>query len=169
MSENIKNVLDSKRCLLQKVRGNGRFKTTMNGFKDSNYERKNYAFGDAYYYWSQYKHDQMYIKKKLKNWKKEILQNYLDKDEYKETKEKAKILLKTDMAKQTCCTNEKYGLQKGTALKLQYIMAAYIYCCYDKFCNDFSGTFRRLNKNEPLSSMKKRNSKYWWLSKLLRE
>ena len=48
-------------------------------------------------------------------------------------------------------------------------MSLILYCDFDALSTSLSATFRRREPFEPLSSVKRRNRRYWHLSKLLRE
>ena len=54
-------------------------------------------------------------------------------------------------------------------IPITHIQALIIYTDFTKISSSFSATFRRKSMFESLSSMKKRNQKYYFLSKYLRE
>eukprot|EP01083_Nonionella_stella_P166490 556768_1 len=62
-----------------------------------------------------------------------------------------------------------YGIAPGTPLSIQNLIALILYCDFSKLCTDFSSTFRPIFASESLAEIKKRNQKYWFLSKILRE
>ena len=64
---------------------------------------------------------------------------------------------------------EHYGIRRGTPIGVEHLCSLIIYCDYTQICTAFSETFRQINPEEKLESVKKRNTKYWWLSKNLRE
>ena len=55
------------------------------------------------------------------------------------------------------------------ALKFDNVLALVLYCDYSELCTRFSKSFRKQNVFETLTSVKSRNSKYFWFSKSLRE
>eukprot|EP01083_Nonionella_stella_P120495 361118_1 len=63
----------------------------------------------------------------------------------------------------------EYEVEKGTRLKFHHLLSLLLYTDYSKLCTAFSSSFRALSPYEPISSIKQRNSNYWWMSKSLRE
>eukprot|EP01084_Bolivina_argentea_P105864 189593_1 len=63
----------------------------------------------------------------------------------------------------------EYEVEEDTKLQFHHLLALLLYTDYSKLCTEFSSSFRALTVYEPLSSIKKRNSSYWWMSKNLRE
>eukprot|EP01084_Bolivina_argentea_P060303 110175_1 len=64
---------------------------------------------------------------------------------------------------------EHYGIKKGDNITFSQLLSIVFYCDYSDLCSDFSSTFRKTSRYEMLENIKKRNSKYYWLSKYLRE
>ena len=64
---------------------------------------------------------------------------------------------------------QHYGIKGGTPLAVYNLMAVCLYTDFTDLCSNFSSTFRKIHPYESLSSIKRRNSKYWWMSKILRE
>lgn len=62
-----------------------------------------------------------------------------------------------------------YGITNGTPLSISNLISVILYTDFTALCSDFSSTFRKVSPYETISSIKWRNSKYWWLSKTLRE
>ena len=62
-----------------------------------------------------------------------------------------------------------YEIRSGSQLTISNVISIILYCDFSDLSSDFSATFRPLRPSEPLSSIKKRNQKYWWLSRTLRE
>ena len=54
-------------------------------------------------------------------------------------------------------------------IELKNIMVIFIYCKYDKFRYKFSKTFKKNYNSESLEFNEKRNSSYYWMSRILRE
>jgi len=44
-----------------------------------------------------------------------------------------------------------------------------LYTDLSSYCSNFSSTFRKSTRTETMESVKRRNSKYWWQSKFIRE
>eukprot|EP01084_Bolivina_argentea_P267017 453126_1 len=128
-----------------------------------------YAFGVRYFYWDKYKGNMMYVQKDKQTLKEEIVENYLDKDEYDSIYQRGTYLITTNIAKKIVAFKSKYDIIKDEPMHMSNIMVVYMYCQFDELCTDFSKTFRPILKNESLNSMKNRNAKYWWMSKILRE
>eukprot|EP01084_Bolivina_argentea_P320586 556259_1 len=63
----------------------------------------------------------------------------------------------------------EYEVEEGTRLKFHHLLSLLLYTDYSKLCTAFSSSFRAVTPYEPLSSIKERNSSYWWMSKCLRE
>jgi len=62
-----------------------------------------------------------------------------------------------------------YGVSKNDALRFSNIVAVILYTDYSALCAAFSSTFRKKDVFETLEETKKRNSRYWWWAKTLRE
>eukprot|EP01083_Nonionella_stella_P266313 901074_1 len=65
--------------------------------------------------------------------------------------------------------NLKYGIEHGSSILRRHLLALFFYTDFTDLCTDFSATFRQIKQFEPLSSIKRRNAVYWWMSKNLRE
>eukprot|EP01084_Bolivina_argentea_P261840 442645_1 len=65
--------------------------------------------------------------------------------------------------------SEYYNLPENTQLSVPHLMVLILYCDYSKLSTSFSKTFRKNDIYESISSVKRRNQKYWWMSRLLRE
>ena len=64
---------------------------------------------------------------------------------------------------------QNYGITKGTPLGIDNLLSIILYTDTTVLSSEFSSTFRRISPYETLTNTKRRNSKYWWWSKLLRE
>eukprot|EP01084_Bolivina_argentea_P250258 419232_1 len=62
-----------------------------------------------------------------------------------------------------------YGIIEGTMLGLSNLISIILYTDYDLLQSHFTSTFRRVTTFEAISSVKARNSEYFWMSKILRE
>eukprot|EP01084_Bolivina_argentea_P278262 475288_1 len=54
-------------------------------------------------------------------------------------------------------------------LTFSHLLSLVFYCDYSELSTDFSSTFRKRHSYETIESIKNRNSKYYYLSKYLRE
>eukprot|EP01084_Bolivina_argentea_P084030 152082_1 len=62
-----------------------------------------------------------------------------------------------------------YGIKYGTVLDFNNLVSLILYCDYSGLSRDFSASFRAISRFETIGNIKKRNSKYYYLSKYLRE
>lgn len=62
-----------------------------------------------------------------------------------------------------------FGINKESRLSPYHLIAIILYTDFSKLSTNFSSTFRRMFPSETLESVKKRNQKYYFLSKFLRE
>ena len=65
--------------------------------------------------------------------------------------------------------NLEYGLYDESPVQFNHLLALILYTDYTELSYQFSLTFRGLDMFETLESIKSRNSKYFWMSKYLRE
>eukprot|EP01084_Bolivina_argentea_P101471 181914_1 len=96
---------------------------------------------------------------------KQFIENVVNKgDEYhtSEKVKKIKINLKNN-------DPMHYGISKSDPIGKEHLYSVILYCDFTNLCTAFSSSFRPTKFNEPLSSIKNRNSKYYWLSRRLRE
>eukprot|EP01084_Bolivina_argentea_P185180 319353_1 len=126
-----------------------------------------------------YKLKELYIKPRYESFKDE-LRNYSAKEMTINMYEnyvlpKASAYLQTNTVKAMKCLaawiDEKlhYGIDKDNPITLNHLLSIILYCDFSLLCTSFSSTFRKLFPSETLNSAKKRNQKYWYLSKYLRE
>eukprot|EP01084_Bolivina_argentea_P025579 47571_1 len=116
----------------------------------------------------------LYVAQKYKDLKSEIL-TYITIDKYN-TKVllKSQIYMNTEKVRKMEADTWKiehlhYGITAGDKISINHLMVLIMYCDFTKFCTKFSESFRCVRSNEPLSCVKKRNSEFWWNSKILRE
>ena len=65
--------------------------------------------------------------------------------------------------------NNKLGIKNGDIIPPAYLICIILYTDYTDLSSDFSSTFRAKHKYEPFNSIKRRNERYYWLSKGLKE
>eukprot|EP01084_Bolivina_argentea_P221203 374706_1 len=63
----------------------------------------------------------------------------------------------------------RHGIDVGTVISQQHLIAIILYCDWSDLCTEFSGTFRSKYKLEPVKLVMKRNSVFFHFSKLLIE
>ena len=95
---------------------------------------------------------------------------YLDSTLYhKEIIPKTNAFKNTILVKSIKANWSKYGIKFGDIISKEMLMGIILYCDYTDLSSNFSGTFRKNNSFEPLQAVKKRNQKYYWLAKTLKE
>ena len=62
-----------------------------------------------------------------------------------------------------------YGVQDEAPLRKDNLISVILYTDFTELSSDFTSTFRKKSPFETLGSIKTRNSRYWWMSKTLRE
>ena len=62
-----------------------------------------------------------------------------------------------------------YGIKENSSIQIKHLMSIILYTDYTEISYNFSKSFRHIYKNESVESIKKRNSKYFFWSKCLRE
>ena len=86
---------------------------------------------------------------------------------------KAKEYMSSSQVKSIKAHNMDYWLQYnipgGTSITIDHITSIILYCDLSKYSSRFSATFRKLQQFETIHSVRKRNSEYWFQSKLLKE
>lgn len=140
----------------------------------------------TFYYWpwykkndndgiktGQYKPSELYVDMKWATFKKEILEyGHINKWEYNNLIiPKAKAYLKTALCKSVLITYNPhlhYDIET-TKLTRDNLIALMLYTDFAKLSKEFASTFRQIRLNESLQSIKSRNQKFWWMSKILRE
>eukprot|EP01084_Bolivina_argentea_P168725 292538_1 len=111
--------------------------------------------------------------------KQEIISNKiheLDITTFNNAYQKAvKLMTSSNYVKCIKCTEKEwclpywYEVEYESLLTINHILSIIFYCDYDQLSTDFSTSFRKNKKFEMLSSIKKRNSNYYYLSKYIRE
>ena len=121
----------------------------------------------------------MYVHKKYDNFQDEILeyQHGMKVKTFKnEVLVKVREYMKSEAVKATKCPCDLYngsyysfGITKGTPISKSHLLSIILYTDYTKLSSNFSSTFRKHDPFDSLATAKKRNQKYWWWSKNLRE
>ena len=115
----------------------------------------------------------LFMKPKYENLKEEILHyQYINIQQYKQG-----IIIKANEYQQTQLVQsmkaridyDEYGISEDEVLSMDRLMTIILYTDYTDLSRHFSSTFRKSNLFEPLQTTKYRHSKYYWMSKLLRE
>eukprot|EP01084_Bolivina_argentea_P313384 542704_1 len=121
---------------------------------------------------------QLFVEKHYKNIKEEVLNsgliNVADYD--KLVIGKAHKYIDTEKVKKMKCVfalGEKdplhFNIQENEPLLVSHLHAVILYCDFSEFSTQFSKSFRAMKWNEPLESIKYRNSKFYHIAKHLRE
>ena len=63
----------------------------------------------------------------------------------------------------------RYDIPNGTALSVHHLYAVIMYCDFSDFCTAFGRSFRKLKWDESIASIKDRNSRFYFVSRYLRE
>eukprot|EP01084_Bolivina_argentea_P256248 431340_1 len=123
-----------------------------------------------------YSSSQLFIRKKYKSLKDEVLDNEIyniSVDIYNKVLTKAYQYIHCKTVKYIVASDEEnelhYGITEGTLISIEHLLSILFYTNLSKLSTAFSSTFRALQKNESLESIKTRNREYWHWSKLIRE
>eukprot|EP01083_Nonionella_stella_P046159 123577_1 len=163
--------------------------------KDTKLESSSFNIGFRFYYWSSYKDGkeptqkeyniwdhsgydikELFIAPKYASFKEEISHyKYVSLQQY-EAKIRVKVnqYIQSDTFKQTTASHSgtyrcSYEIQKGEPIRFEHLLALVLYTDYSELSSHFSGTFRKKNPFETVTSVKKRNAIYYWMSRRLRE
>eukprot|EP01083_Nonionella_stella_P011501 32643_1 len=125
---------------------------------------------------SGYNVKELYVKRKYKNLKEEML-CHMELNEYDElVLLKARQFIDCGEVRKIRAPSEifverhlHYGIQTGEPLRLENLICVIVYCDFSDLCTEFTATFRAVKVNESLHSIKERNRAFWWMSKILRE
>ena len=127
-----------------------------------------------------YRIKDLYIKQRCATFKEEITEypDFSTKD-YAEVNQKLNIYLQSNIVKKSKAfvSNEtmpravklQYDIPSKQSISSEHILSILLYTDFSNLCTSFSKTFRALHSYEALSSIKARNSRYWWMSRRLRE
>ena len=144
-----------------------------------------FAIGMKFEYWHKYKENkdrneeekeirEDYIERKYDTFKEEMLNyDFLSiKQLNKEIIPKVNEYLKSNIVKSiknNGVFKDLYLIEENESIKLDHLLSVTLYTDYSKLSADFTSTFRKKWRFEPLEEIKRRNRKYWWWSKLLTE
>ena len=116
--------------------------------------------------------EQLYVDKVFDNYKEEILQHISMKIYQTIIQPKVQLLITSNKVKQMKAVPDyriHYGIKKGTPITVNHITSLILYTDLSEYCTNFSSTFRKCGIYESIEDVKKRNSKYWWQAKFMRE
>ena len=152
-----------------------------------------FSCGFSWFYWDSYKSEQsknrfyfsmdtlpngykpyqLYVHKAYSSYKEEIL-HHLAYHKYHQCITKANKLMSSVKVKKLASQKPdkyllRFGIPYGTPITSNHILSIILYCDLDRYSTKFSESFRRMTPYEIMYSVRKRNSKYWWQAKLLKE
>ena len=115
---------------------------------------------------------ELYVKKKYNNYKDEILK-HISVKRYLLCWNKANKYMRSKVVRSLVATDDgvsfQFDIPTHTPITISNILSVILYCDMDRYSTKFSESFRKINPFETMYSVKRRNSKYWWQSKLLKE
>ncbi len=120
----------------------------------------------------------LYVQQRYSTLKEEVSNyKYLNMKQYQElvvikanSYVNAKITKQTKPFKAIYITKLHYGIDReNTTLGYKNLVCLILYTDFSELSGDFSSSFRKKSVFEPISDTRRRNSKYWWWSKILRE
>eukprot|EP01084_Bolivina_argentea_P083145 150550_1 len=122
----------------------------------------------------------LYVEKIYNSFKEEALSsNWIEISQFdEEIIAKGNKYIKTSKCKKIRCIyggalSEEdplhYNIAFGTCISASHLYSVIIYCNFSDFCTEYRKSFRKLKWDETMQSVKKRNSKYFYISKYLRE
>ena len=82
---------------------------------------------------------------------------------------KVKEYVKSEIVKSTTGGSGYYGIPRDTPISKDHLIAVTLYTDYTKLSSEFTACFRRKNPFENQEQVKKRNRKYWWWGRKLKE
>eukprot|EP01083_Nonionella_stella_P022692 62726_1 len=175
------------------------FEALVQFVKATQLSRSMFNVGFAFYYWAEYEtgileenndsmnHNdhsgygmtELIIPRRHNTFKQEIMKYpFVNMEIYTKTIIKVKEYMATKTIKRLSACNYlnlhhfiplHYGINHGDPLLPRHLAALLLYTDYGKLCTYFSATFRPKTQFEQISSVKSRNSHFWWMSKSLRE
>ncbi len=120
----------------------------------------------------------LYIHQKYASFKEEVSNyKYITMKQYQDlVVVKAQSYMSSKIRKQTKPFKARYNTKlhydidrENTVLGYNNLVCLILYTDWSKLSTDFSSSFRQKSVFEPISDTKRRNSEYWWWSKILRE
>lgn len=134
------------------------------------------------HYHSGYFISDLYVNQKYQSFKDEISHyDHFDMNMYSETTTKVDIYLASKKVKALKPKSEtrswlaqdwinlSYEIAEDEPISFNHLLSLCLYTDYTNLSSDFSSTFRALHRYETLSSVKRRNANYHFMSKYLRE
>eukprot|EP01083_Nonionella_stella_P112894 332571_1 len=133
---------------------------------------------------SGHKISDLFVKQKHATFKDEIMNyddQFMNHEMYQKMMVKAEEFIKCEFVKKMKAFNTKetpkskksillrYGIAHGAMILRRHLLSLMLYTDCSRLCTHFSATFRPVKQFESLSSIKARNSQYWWMAKSLRE
>ena len=136
-----------------------------------------FSVGFNFQYWESKwckKDDPYFVDKKYDNLKEEIMNYYyLSIKLYKkEIIPKAQQYHKSQIVKSIkapIVAGDKYGISYRAVVSVSHLICIILYTDYTNLSTDFSATFRKNDAFETLTAVKKRNQKYYFFAKGLKE
>ena len=116
-----------------------------------------------------------YVEKRYKDFKTEILHYHLLSVHQFETEIKPKVYtyLKSNIVKSigesAWGLQEYFSIPPKVPIGFDNLVSIALYTDYTNLSSDFTSTFRRKWQFESIEQVKRRNGRYWWWSKALRE
>eukprot|EP01083_Nonionella_stella_P306018 1069973_1 len=161
--------------------------------KDTKLEASSFNVGFRFYYWSSYKEGkgrtqhsyntwdhggydikELFIAAKFASFKEEIAHyKHVSLKQYEAMIVKVNHYLQAAVFRQTTATRYgprwcSYGIAKGDPIQFEHLLALVLYADYSDLSSHFSSTFRK-KPFETITSVKRRNAVYYWMSRRLRE
>ena len=122
-----------------------------------------------------YKPKQLFVEKQYMDYKKETLQHIAIDDFNEKIIDKAKVYMTFEKVRRfhagppSFIRALHYDIPYKAPITLHHIISIILYCDMDKYSTTFSESFRKLQPQETVYSVKKRNSAFWWQSKYFKE
>eukprot|EP01084_Bolivina_argentea_P182813 315544_1 len=155
-------------------------------FKSYNGLTPHHDISITFYYWNYYQSIQdvpdstcnmrrVFVNAKYISFKAEISSyKYFDYQQYtyiavKAAKYEKSQIIKSIKAVYIRYLNKYYEIPAGSTLLFDHLLAIILYTDYSELRDDFSSTFSKNTLTETIENITKRNSKYYWLSRRLRE
>ena len=129
--------------------------------------------GMRLYYWQFYQEEPLIVEKRYSSFKEEIL-THVTQTVYQQTMMKAQQYFNTNKAKSMRAyrypeDDRHYGIHNDSPLNIWHLMSVILYCDITQLCTQFSKSFRSIEAGESSTSIKSRNSEFWWMAKALNE
>ena len=193
----IKKIISEKYAKLQSLSlyfrnlKHNKFSTDLNKIAHNS----NYSYSFEFIYNEQFENDEtercdgskwkeLYVTQKHSSLKEEILKNQvctLSSTQWKQIITKAMYLIQTHNSRMlSACTREyrtyyqqqanhpiHFGYNDGDVIKLNHLVAIYIYCAYDKLQYKFSQTYRFIHDNENMQDVINRHCHFYHMARTI--